>query len=610
MKLKVLLSILVPFAFVSAIAQPSASYYQSINGYKESGLKSQLNTILSNHTKLSYDKLWTYYEKVDYLPKTDASGQHLIMDYYSESLHYFTGNGDDPSNMNKEHVAPQSWWGGGTNNGVGSDLFQVLPSEAQANSNKSNFQLGVVSGTPSTSNARMKTGYDKTGQMVFEPCDEYKGDFARIYFYVATCYPDVEWVDYNSSNNNTAFTKEDYPTLNANMTEMLLEWHQNDPVSEWEITRNNRVEKEQKNRNPFIDYPNLAFYIWGDKTTEAFDLSTQTLYKFSDETDEEFYYPAIKQEENLFVEPFSDITSGNDTDTGGSSTLWNGNSNITSVNTVYQAGGAVRLGTGSKPGSLTTRQITFDGGKLILEIDVKGWTTVEGKLNVSVNGGTTKSYSYTAKMSDDYETVHIELENVPKNPYFTISTSAKRCFITEIRVMSPKKENEEIALSHECVTYYTTCHLDFSPCGNDLKAYIASSYKDGTLYLKRVQQVPANSALILVGTANQSYTIPAMADTPEFFPNLLVGVHAETVIPQTKGSYTNFIFNEGSVSSSSFQSAEATLSADKCYLRLPTSYIGSVQTVSLSFDQQFDVNHDGSINISDVVTLVNFILGN
>ncbi|MBQ5460352.1 MAG: hypothetical protein IIT55_00800, partial [Bacteroidaceae bacterium] len=67
MKLKVLLSILVPFAFVSAIAQPSASYYQSINGYKESELKSQLNKIISNHTKLSYDKLWQYYEKVDYL---------------------------------------------------------------------------------------------------------------------------------------------------------------------------------------------------------------------------------------------------------------------------------------------------------------------------------------------------------------------------------------------------------------------------------------------------------------------------------------------------------------------------------------------------------------
>jgi hypothetical protein len=512
--------------------------------------------------------------------------------------------------MNKEHVAPQSWWVGGTSIAVGSDLFQVLPSETQSNSYKNNYPLGVVSGTPSTSNTRMKTGRDKTGQMVFEPCDEYKGDFARIYFYVATCYPNVEWVAYNANNNNTAFTKEDYPTLNATMKEMLLEWHQNDPVSDWEITRNNRVEKEQKNRNPFIDYPNLAFYIWGDKTTEAFDLSTQTLYKFSDETDEEFYYPAIRQEENLFVEPFSDITSGNDTKTDGSSTLWNGNSNITSVNTVYQAGGAVRVGAAKEPGSLTTRHITFDGGKLILEIDVKGWTTVEGKLNVSVNGGTTKSYSYTAKMSDDYETVHIELENVPQNPSFTISTTAKRCFITEIRVMSPKKENEEIALSHECVTYYTTCHLDFSPCGNDLKAYIASSYKDGTLYLKRVQQVPANSALILVGTANQSYTIPAMADTPEFFPNLLVGVHTETIIPQTKGSYTNFIFNEGSVSSSSFQSAEATLSADKCYLRLPTSYIGSVQTVSLSFDQQFDVNHDGSINISDVVTLVNFILGN
>lgn len=610
MKLKALLSILVPFAFVSAKAQPSASYYQSINGYKKSELKSKLYTIISNHTKLSYNNLWQYYEKVDYLPQTNESGQHLIMDYYSESLHYFTGNGNDPSGMNKEHVAPQSWWSGGTSIAVGSDLFQVLPSETQANTAKNNYPLGVVSGASSTSNTRMKTGHDKTGQMVFEPCDEYKGDFARIYFYVATCYPNVEWVAYDSNNNNIAFTKEDYPTLNDNMTEMLLEWHQNDPVSEWEITRNNRVEKEQKNRNPFIDYPNLAFYIWGDKTTEAFDISTQELYTFSDETDEDFYYPAMKQGETLFVEPFSEITSGNDTETGGSNNQWNGNANITSVNSVFQAGGAVRLGASSKTGSLTTRQITFDGGKLILEIDVKGWTTVEGKLNVSVNGGTANSYSYTAKMSDDYETIHIELENVPKNPSFTISTSAMRCFITEIRVMSPKKDNEEIVLSHECTTYYTTYHLDFSSFGNDLKAYIASSYKDGTVYLKRVQQVPANSALILVGTANQTYTIPTIEDTPEIFPNLLVGVHTETVIPQTKGNYTNFIFNEGSVSSSIFQSADATLNADKCYLRLPTSYIGSVQTVSLSFDQQFDVNHDGSVNISDVVTLVNFILGN
>ena len=80
MKLKVLLSMLVPFAFVPAMAQPSASYYQGINGYKNSELKSKLYSIISNHTKLSYDKLWQYYEKVDYLPQTNSSGQHLIMD--------------------------------------------------------------------------------------------------------------------------------------------------------------------------------------------------------------------------------------------------------------------------------------------------------------------------------------------------------------------------------------------------------------------------------------------------------------------------------------------------------------------------------------------------
>ena len=257
MKLKSVLSILASFAFLSAVAQPSASYYRSVDGYKQANLKSALKSIISNHTKISYGSLWSSYEKVDYLSKTNSKGQHLIMDYYSESLHYFEGNGNAPSGMNKEHVAPQSWWGSGTNNWVGSDLFQVLPSESQANSAKSNYPLGVVSGNVSNSNARMKTGKDKTGQMVFEPCDEYKGDFARIYFYVATCYPTVGWIPYNSTTNNTAFKNEEYPTLTPAMQALMLEWHKKDPVSDWEITRNNRWK-----RSKAIEIPLSTILIW------------------------------------------------------------------------------------------------------------------------------------------------------------------------------------------------------------------------------------------------------------------------------------------------------------------------------------------------------------
>ena len=456
MKLKSVLSFLVSLAFLSVEAQPSANYYKKIEGYRQSNLKSALKGIISNHTKISYNSLWSAYEKVDYLPKKNSSGQYLIMDYYSESPHYFEGNGTAPSGMNKEHVAPQSWWGGGTGNWVGSDVFQVLPSESQANSAKSNYPLGVVSGSTSNANARMKTGHDKKGQMVFEPCDEYKGDFARIYFYVATCYPTVGWMSYNSSTNNTAFKNEEYPTLTSDMLALMLEWHKNDPVSEWEITRNNRVEKVQGNRNPFIDYPDLAFYIWGDKMNEAFYFDNQTLYTFSDGTsghtddpddsEEPIDDPSVQEGDTIFFEPFTDVAEGNDYESSASSSPWDGNANFSGINTVYQAGGAVRLGSSKKVGSLSTRSIPFAGGKLIVEVAVKGWTTVEGTLLLSVNGASEKSYKYDAKMSDSYQLLHIVLDDVPKNPYFTISTSTKRCFIDEIRVVVPKNEAEAIEL--------------------------------------------------------------------------------------------------------------------------------------------------------------------
>ena len=245
-------------------------YYQNVNGKKKVALKSAMHDLIAKHTKISYVSLWVYYEKVDYLAKTNTQGRHQVMDYYNDKVFYFRGDGSAVSGMNKEHVAPQSWWGGGTDIAVGSDLFQVIPSESNANSAKSNYPLGVVKGSVSYSNPRMKTGKDSNNKMVFEPCDEYKGDFARIYFYVATCYPDVNWE--NRSDVNVSFKREDYPTLKADVLPMLLQWAKNDPVCEWEITRNERVYAEQGNRNPFVDFPNLAEYIWGDSIDFAFDI--------------------------------------------------------------------------------------------------------------------------------------------------------------------------------------------------------------------------------------------------------------------------------------------------------------------------------------------------
>ncbi len=268
-----LLSLLLPYITLAGIPE---GYYSAANGKKKAALKAAMYSIISNHTELGYNNLWKSYEKVDYLPATNSQGRHQVMDYYSDEVHYFVGNGSAVSGMNKEHVAPQSWWIGGTGVAVGNDLIQVIPSESKANSKKSNYPLGVVTGSVSypssgTFNTRMKTGQDKNGKLVFEPCDEYKGDFARIYFYVATCYPNVDWQ--NRSDVNVSFRKEDYPTIKEDILPMLLEWSRNDPVCEWEITRNDRAYKEQQNRNPFVDFPYLAEYIWGDSINFAFNVN-------------------------------------------------------------------------------------------------------------------------------------------------------------------------------------------------------------------------------------------------------------------------------------------------------------------------------------------------
>lgn len=443
MKNRTFLSFLLLTVATAAVAQPSADHYQSIDQTCGATLKSRLQTIINTGKDLeNYKKLFISYEKIDYIEgKKNAAGQYQVFDYYSEEVHYFTGNGDAPSGMNKEHTVPQSWWDGSP--GCYNDVFQVLPSESQANSSKGNYPLGVVTGSVSYSNKRMKTGKDASGKMVFEPIDEYKGDFARIYFYVATAYPDAQWK--NRSDVDVALRKEPYPTLKPEFQELLLKWNEQDPVSEWEMTRQERAALVQKNRNPFIDYPDLANYIWGSKKNTPFDLATAELHVITpvdpvdpdpvdpDPVDPD---PVIAGDYTkgtlLFQETFADCSEGNSSNSSGASKTWSGNSQINNVAAGYQAGGAVKLGTSGKQGGFTTTALNYAGGPLIVEIDVKGWTTVEGQLTVSV-GSEQQKVDYTATMSDDFETLTLVFNNVPANATIDVQTTNKRCYIDDLR---------------------------------------------------------------------------------------------------------------------------------------------------------------------------------
>lgn len=250
-------------AFVSYANIPSG-YYTSLNG-KMGGaaLKNAVYEIIGNHTSVSsYSDLPKYFQKTDVYPDGNR-----WWEMYSNQTFYlpsFTG-------MNREHSVPKSWWGGSSDTQAYTDLNHLYPSEMKANSAKSNYPLGTVDMTQTVkfNNTVSKVGYAITGQggganYVFEPADEYKGDFARTYFYMVTRYQNLTWKYTYMFQNNT------YPSLNAWSQELLLKWHRQDPVSQKEIDRNEQVYLVQNNRNPFIDYPSLAEYIWGNKIGELF----------------------------------------------------------------------------------------------------------------------------------------------------------------------------------------------------------------------------------------------------------------------------------------------------------------------------------------------------
>ena len=138
----------------------------------------------------------------------------------------------------------------------------------------------------------------------------------------------------------------------------------------------------------------------------------------------------------LFSEDFSSITSGNSTSTSGSGSTWTKNSNFYSVSNAYQAGGAVRLGKSGEAGNLVTKQLTAAIGEtLTISFKVKGWSTVEGDIQVSGNNSEftqPSAIEYSSTMSGSFVTKTVSVVLTKANPYIKIATTAKRAFIDDI----------------------------------------------------------------------------------------------------------------------------------------------------------------------------------
>ena len=251
---------------VAATADIPAAYYSRLDGKTGEELKTAAFQIINPHSLVSsYSDLPRYFQQTDLYPES-----RQWWDMYSNIPLYAPSF----SGLNREHAFPKSWWGGLTTVPAYTDLNHLYPSEAKANQAKSNYPLGEVSQS-TFDNGVSIVGYAVNGQgggaqKVYEPDDEYKGDFARTYFYMVTCYQNMTWKYTYMVQNNT------WPTLNTWALDLLLKWHREDKVSQKEIDRNEVIYGIQNNRNPFIDFPDLAEYIWGDKVGEPFKVDVDS----------------------------------------------------------------------------------------------------------------------------------------------------------------------------------------------------------------------------------------------------------------------------------------------------------------------------------------------
>ncbi len=258
------------YCFSLTAAIPAGYYYQAQNK-KSSTLKTALCQLGKPLRVLDYGSgigaTWEGFYN------TDRNDNNSVWDMYSNEIRYFNQffsiNG-----MHIEHSFPKSWWGGHVNSAY-KDLFHLYPADGTTNSAKNNWPLGEVGGVPWFNNGKSLVGNNTYGNQYFsncfEPANEYKGDFARSYLYISTIYQDIAHL-FNSPmlDNNT------YPTWKRWAIDLLMKWHLQDPVSQKEINRNEAVYKIQGNRNPFIDYPALARYIWGADTVNVFPFPAET----------------------------------------------------------------------------------------------------------------------------------------------------------------------------------------------------------------------------------------------------------------------------------------------------------------------------------------------
>ena len=288
-------------------------YYASIDGTSGKQLLDAIQQVAKigyRTDDFRYDSVWLAFKHTDIRP------DGYIWEIYSDCEFVYekdrtsnTSQTGECKGYNREHAMCQSWFGttslagkemsSSKKNSPGSDIFHIYPTSYGMNSRRGNRPYGEVSQSNYTSGNGSKYGTSVSSVSVensvagtyvegsinmstnvFEPADEYKGDIARSYFGTMVKWAG-EWAFNKNELGNIIFdatidADTHYaPENNYGFTDyglaLMLSWHRQDPVSQKEVDRNNGIQKTQGNRNPFIDYPYLAEYIWGERSGEVLD---------------------------------------------------------------------------------------------------------------------------------------------------------------------------------------------------------------------------------------------------------------------------------------------------------------------------------------------------
>ncbi len=608
-KITALLTLLVG---LTTWADIPVGYYTNAVGKQDEQLMTALEGIINTHTEKSYASFWTSF---DY---TDVGSDGYYIDMYSTCKYnnqadHTAGATHVGEGINREHSFPKSWFGSATP--TYTDMHMLIPTDAYVNQRRSNYPYGVCAGGETytytdadgnfwTMKGKLGTStYNGYTSTVFEPDDEYKGDFARIYFYMVTCYKSSvsSWPgcgQLDASGNG-------YKAFSDWSLQLLMEWHRADPVSAKEIARNeavyssknNGTEYGQGNRNPFVDHPELAEHIWGTKQHTAWtgnDTPEDPIVKKVpvmlevDETavgpnafradwtsggDVSSYTLKVSQQTEsgatlIMSEGFNKVEATSDGSSDISSSLddYTDNPGWTGYKVYLAAGNSLKVGTSSAIGYLITPQLELES-TITVVFNAKNWISSSYGSDESSIVVSCGDVSQTITLSDSPEDYTVVLNGcTAKNVKLSMTAAKKRFYVYNVNIYdgdltakAPMRDIvEEGDSTWRMVSGITdTCYTVKALAGGVYEYLVKAIYTDGT------ESVWSNI---------QHVTLTGNGD------ELNGDVNCDGVV----------------------NIADVTALIDYLLGNSPQE-----------FDEQAaDVNGDGVINIADVTALIDMLLGN